>query len=242
MEKILEHAQQFIRRHPHDVRVERTFVYFTTHVVAPLNRQRLGALIQKTVELRAKLGREPRILDLACGGGLIANALALAGARVCGFDLDPDEVSLAREFTTLVGQRVIVDSVDLIDGPDWEKRAQQALGGPPDAIVMAYALHHLPRVEKFLDRLSAWVPPATLLWVNEENPHSPLFRLKHTVRTWILKDTETEWHRSYSSWAKLLQQRKWSVSLPQGYDPFPGWGRFFPKLSWSLVFQAERNP
>lgn len=241
IQKTLSAAAEFVRRHPDDTRVARTFVYFTAHPVAPLNHQRLQALVRKTEDLGRELGRAPRILDLACGGGLIANALAHAGAQVCGMDLDPAEITLAQEFNRDLIDRVTFAAVDLLEGPDWEQAAERNLGGKPDAVVMAYALHHLPQVEFFLDRLSRWVPVGTRLWVNEENPHSPLFQLKHWVRTWLQKDTEVEWHRTFRGWSNLLERRNWKVTRPTGYDPIPGWGRLFPSLSWSLVFQAERR-
>jgi hypothetical protein len=124
----------------------------------------------------------------------------------------------------------------------WEASVTQVLGGKPDVITLAYALHHLPGVESFVARLTRWLDPGAMLLVNEENPRSPLFRLKHVVRTFLQHDTEEEWHRSFPEWRAMLERNGFSVpARPVGVDLLPGLGSMWPGGCWSLVFSAEKG-
>ncbi len=240
LQRSLAEARALVARHPGDVRVSRTFSYFTRHPVAPLNQKRLKALLDRLACAHERLGRPPCVLDLACGGGLIANTLALVPCQILGLDLDPAEIALAREFAQNLRTDARFDTANLLDDPTWEKTAETALGGPPDFVVLAYALHHLPRVEEFVARLSRWLPPGTVLLINEENPKSPLFQLKHWARGWLQNDTDTEWHRNPSDWKELLSQHGFACSSRTGHDLIPGLGRLVPTLSWSVLFEATR--
>jgi SAM-dependent methyltransferase len=62
------------------------------------------------------------VLDLGCGSGSNTALLALRGARVCGLDLSPDLITLARrrlEINRIAGDvRFVVGSAHAIDLPD----------------------------------------------------------------------------------------------------------------------------
>lgn len=244
--RILAHAAAFLSAHRDQEKAEkigRTYGYFVSHPVASLNRKRLRALLEALQARSATLGRPLRVLDLACGGGLITCAIAELGHRALGIDLDADELRLARSFASERGLAGEFVQMNLLEDADWEKRAEAALGGKPDVVTLAYALHHFPRVEEFVTRISGWLEPGAIVLVNEENPQSPLFRLKHRVRTWIQHDTETEWHRSYSGWRALLESNRFrfTAERPVGLDPIPLLSRLAPLSCWSLVFAAERS-
>jgi len=240
--RVLSCAATFRTQHRAEPGVGPTFGYFTNHPVAPLNARRLEALLTEVQNRASQLNRPLRILDLACGGGIITCALAEFGHRALGFDLSHDEIQLAKNFAQEQMLNGIFATADLHADQPWESLAEEILGGKPDVVTMAYALHHLPKVEIFLERLSLWLTSGTLLVINEENPDSPLFRLKHEVRTWIQKDTNIEWHRSYAAWRKMLESNHFKVSPTlQGRDVLPWLPRAKPELCWSLVFTAERT-
>lgn len=235
---LIERADRFIKNHPSEKALGPTYGYFTRHPVAPLNRKRLRMMLERLDRYRDALKRPLRVLDLACGGGLITCAIAARGHRVLGLDLSVDEIRLARLFAQKESLNGMFLQTDLLQNPNWEKMVEETLGGPPDVITLAYALHHLPGVEGFVERVSKWLPNGAVLLINEENPESPVFRLKHRVRTWIQKDTETEWHRTFAGWKEILEARGFRVdAVPQGADLLPWIG---PLKSWSLVFSAER--
>lgn len=236
-DRALDRARSFIRERGDDPAIRDTFCYFTSHPLARLNRRRLIALVQRTLEETRRLGRPPRVLDLACGGGLIAETIATTGATTLGLDLNAHEIELASAFASAA----TFETADLIEDSAWERRVEVVLGGPPDIVVLAYALHHLPRVEGFVARLGTWLPAGALVLVNEENPRSPLFRAKHLFRTWVKRNTETEWHRTYGGWARLLSEARFEVEAPAGYDPIRVLGTLAPQRCWSLVFGARRR-
>jgi 2-polyprenyl-3-methyl-5-hydroxy-6-metoxy-1,4-benzoquinol methylase len=241
VKKLIQCAESFTRSHSNEKAIGSTYGYFTHHPVAPLNRKRLKTMLEALETRAGELKRPLRILDLACGGGIITSAMATAGHRVLGIDLSREEIRLAKLFAQENGLGGMFIQADLLNDPEWEKATEHTLGGKPDVITLAYALHHLPKVEGFIRRLSQWLDPEALLLVNEENPQSPLFRLKHRVRTWIQKDTDVEWHRSFTGWKEILEENGFSVESPQGLDMVPTLGKLSPGLCWSLVFTARKT-
>jgi 2-polyprenyl-3-methyl-5-hydroxy-6-metoxy-1,4-benzoquinol methylase len=235
---VMKRAAAFRTRHAGEPRVGNTYGYFTHHPVAPVNRARLRLLLDELGAIQARRGRPLRVLDLACGGGLISSTVAAAGHRVLGLDLDADEIRLAELFAREADYPARFRRTDLLADRDWERDAEKILEGPPDVTLLAYALHHLPGVEAFVTRLAAGLVPGAILLINEENPRSPLFRLKHVVRGWLQHDTETEWHRTYDGWRRLLEAGGLRVSEPRGVDPIPG---LPAPLRWSLVFTAGKE-
>lgn len=76
-----------------------------------LNPTRLGwILAQARAHLSTYPGRQPllglRVLDVGCGGGLVAEPLARLGAFVVGIDPEPINVKVAREHAAAIGLAV----------------------------------------------------------------------------------------------------------------------------------------
>ncbi len=61
---------------------------------APLHR--MNPLRLEFIDRRAPLAGR-RVLDIGCGGGLLSEAMALAGARVTGIDLAPGPLAVAKK-------------------------------------------------------------------------------------------------------------------------------------------------
>jgi 2-polyprenyl-3-methyl-5-hydroxy-6-metoxy-1,4-benzoquinol methylase len=242
VKRVLKSAESFAQRHGQDTAISLTYRYFTSHPVAPLNQRRLRALLEASGQRAAELKRPLRILDLACGGGIITCALASMGHRALGVDLNASEIRMARMFAQEEKLDGMFLQTDLLKDAGWERSAQETLGGKPDIVTLAYALHHLPEITPFLKRLENWLEAPTQLLINEENPESPLFRLKHRVRTWLQKDTDTEWHRSFTEWKRLIETHGFKVSSQiTGLDMLPGMARVKPDKCWSIVFTAQRG-
>lgn len=240
VKSVIQKANGFQQKYSNDPAIKNTFGYFTRHPVAPLNQRRLQLLSEIAEQQSRELGRALRILDLGCGGGIISSSMALLGHQALGFDLCEQEIKMAKLFTEEEKIDARFQQVDLIKNLNWEKEAEAILGGKPDLIILAYALHHFPEVDLVVERLSQWLDSDSILLINEENPQSPLFRLKHRIRTWIQKDTDVEWHRSFHGWSTLLHRSGFRTKDPlYGVDFIPGLKKIAPERCWSLIFTAQ---
>ncbi len=146
----LGQAALFLSKHRSDPGVNQTYGYFTRHPVAPLNRKRLVLLLRELSTIAAEKGGPLRILDVACGGGIITCSMAKLKHRVVGLDLSAEEIHLAQLFAHEADLGGVFWKADVHEDPSWEKTVEQTLGGKPDVVVSAYALHHLPQVEQFI--------------------------------------------------------------------------------------------
>lgn len=108
--------------------------------------ERFAVMLDLVEALR---GAAPRVLDLACGPGSIAQRLLarLPDASAVAVDVDPVLLTLGREALGDVGGRLQWVSADLRD-PAWPEKVP---AGPYDAALTTTALH--------------WLQPADLLRV-----------------------------------------------------------------------------
>lgn len=89
--------------------------------------------------IREAVGRPGRVLDVACGPGLVAEALAGVAGEIVGVDATPEMIALARERLLKAG----------VPGAAFHEGAAEALPFPDasfDAVVTRLSLHHFPRV------------------------------------------------------------------------------------------------
>lgn len=86
---------------------------------------------------------DPRILDVGCGGGILSEALARAGARVTGLDLSEASIQVAKQHAQQQGLEVDYryESVQDVAG-------QQA--GTFDAVTCMEMLEHVPEPGKIV--------------------------------------------------------------------------------------------
>lgn len=239
-EEVLIAAHNFYLNQQDKKVANSTFGYFTDHPVAPLNKKRLKTIIQKIIEIQKQKKRPLIIADLACGAGLISNALSGIGNNVIGIDLNVKEIILAQQFTKTLGHNTQFLRADLLNG-EWKEKAEKTLKGKPDIIILAYALHHLERVDKIIGELSNWLEKGSVLLVNEENTFSPLWRIKHFIRTLIQKDTHLEHHKSFNKWQEILAKNNFRTTFYRGVDPFPPFESLLPNVCWSIVFTATKK-
>jgi SAM-dependent methyltransferase len=96
-----------------------------------------------------------RVLDLACGAGVLSRTLAKLGANVVGCDVSPTFVEHARRAAEAEGGANV--SFRLADATD--EAQLLALGGPFDAAVCAMAIMDIPAIEPLLRAVFALLRP-----------------------------------------------------------------------------------
>ena len=129
-----------------------------------LNPARLGYVADR-VALRGA-----RVLDLGCGGGLLSEALAGAGADVTAIDLAPDLLKIARLHGLESGIRV-----------DYRQVSAEALAaeapGAFDAITCMEMLEHVPDPASVLQACATLLRPGGRLLVSTLNRTPAAFAL-----------------------------------------------------------------
>src|SRR5580698_3956090 len=121
----------------------------------------LNPLRTRFISERAALkGR--RVLDVGCGGGLLAESLAREGAHVTGIDLAPAMIEVARLHAASSGLAV-----------DYRLAgAEQLLSEAPagfDVLTCMEMLEHVPEPAAMVRTLSALVRPGGALFVSTLN-------------------------------------------------------------------------
>lgn len=111
-----------------------------------LNPERL-AFVTERLALAGK-----RVLDLGCGGGILSEALAKAGADVVGIDLSPEQIQVAQLHSLESGLKI-----------DYRHLGSQALAerepGSFDLIVCMELLEHVPDPAAILADCQALLKP-----------------------------------------------------------------------------------
>ena len=110
-----------------------------------------------------------RVLDVGCGGGLIAEPLARLGARVTGLDPVPEAIEAARRHAA--GQGL---DIDYRAGRVEELAAEAAAF---DAVVCLEVIEHVPDVAAFLKTCAGLVRPGGQMLLST---------LNRTVKAYLL--------------------------------------------------------
>ncbi len=96
-----------------------------------------------------------RVLDMGCGGGLIAEPLARLGAQVTGADASAENIAVARTHAAQMGLEI-----------DYRHASAEALveqGAQFDAVVILEIVEHVADVDAFLRHCRALLAPGGLL-------------------------------------------------------------------------------
>jgi len=103
-----------------------------------------------------------RVLDVGCGGGLLCEAFARAGARVSGIDLAPGMIEVAR-------LHAIEQSLDIDYRVASAESVAESAGGTFDIVTSMEMLEHVPDPETMTAMLARLVRPHGHIFVSTLN-------------------------------------------------------------------------
>jgi 2-polyprenyl-6-hydroxyphenyl methylase/3-demethylubiquinone-9 3-methyltransferase len=119
-----------------------------------------------------------RVLDIGCGGGLIAEPLARLGARVTGIDPGPENIAVARAHAEPQGLAI-----------DYRVATVEELAATAqkfDAVVCLEVIEHVPDVGQFLKTCASLVRPGGLMVLSTINRTMKAYALAIVAAEYVL--------------------------------------------------------
>ncbi|HEX2669939.1 MAG TPA: bifunctional 2-polyprenyl-6-hydroxyphenol methylase/3-demethylubiquinol 3-O-methyltransferase UbiG [Polyangiaceae bacterium] len=121
-----------------------------------------------------------RVLDVGCGGGLLAEALTRGGARVSAIDLAPGMIEVAR-------LHAMEQQLDI----DYRIAAAEAVAaaepGSFDVVTCMEMLEHVPEPAQMIGTLAALVRPGGSLFISTLNRNLKSFLMAIVGAEYVLK-------------------------------------------------------
>ena len=160
-----------------------------------LNPARLGYVAER-VQLR-----DAAVLDVGCGGGLLSEALAQAGAKVTAIDLAPNLLKVARLHGLESGIKVDYREMPV------ETLAEQALASF-DAITCMEMLEHVPEPASIIEACAKLLKPGGRLFLSTLNRTPAAFALAIVGAEYVARVLPKGTHQ-YRDFIKPSELAKW---------------------------------
>ena len=135
-----------------------------------------------------------RVLDVACGGGIVSEAMAAMGARVTGIDMGETAIAVARRHSQAAG-------LDIQYRQTTVESFAAAIERPFDVVTCLELLEHVPRPASVISACAQCVRPGG---------HVVVATLNRTVRSWFLAIVMAEYvlgivRRGTHTWKRFLR-------------------------------------
>ena len=160
-----------------------------------LNPARLGYVAER-VQLR-----DAAVLDVGCGGGLLSEALAQAGAKVTAIDLAPNLLKVARLHGLESGIKVDYREMPV------ETLAEQAPASF-DAITCMEMLEHVPDPASIIEACAKLLKPGGRLFLSTLNRTPAAFALAIVGAEYVARVLPKGTHQ-YRDFIKPSELAKW---------------------------------
>jgi 2-polyprenyl-6-hydroxyphenyl methylase/3-demethylubiquinone-9 3-methyltransferase len=142
-----------------------------------------------------------RVLDVGCGGGLLSEALAKAGAQVTAIDLAPELIKVARLHRLESGVQV-----------DYQLRSVESLAeeapGQFDAVTCMEMLEHVPDPAAIIAACASLLKPGGRLFLSTLNRTPAAFALAIVGAEYIARLLPTGTHH-YQDFIKPSELGAW---------------------------------
>ena len=191
------------------------------------------------IEARAGLAGS-RVVDVGCGGGLLAEGMARRGARVLGIDLAPEALAVARLHALESGLAVEYREVPV------EALAESATG-QFDLVTCLEMLEHVPDPAAVVASIARLVRPGGNAVVSTINRNARSFALAIVGAEYLLRLLPMGTHR-YARLIRPSELSRWAraaglelVDLAGlGYDPFSRRARVTADVSVNYLAHFRR--
>jgi 2-polyprenyl-6-hydroxyphenyl methylase/3-demethylubiquinone-9 3-methyltransferase len=120
------------------------------------------------------------VLDIGCGGGLIAEPLARLGANVTGLDPAPESIAVAEAHAAAQGLEIAYHAGMVEDVAD-------AWAGRYDAVLALEVVEHVPDVARFVAAAARLVRPGGMLVLSTINRTAKSYALAIVAAEYILR-------------------------------------------------------
>lgn len=165
----------------------------TLHTINPL---RTNFIMEKVT------AQSPKILDVGCGGGILSEALAKAGARVTGLDLSEASIQVARKHAQ--GQGLSIDyRYERVE--DLAERE----AGTFDVVACMEMLEHVPEPGKVVAACAKALKPGGLAFFSTINRTPKAFLFAIVGGEYILRLLPRGTH-TYSKLIQPSELKQWN--------------------------------
>jgi 2-polyprenyl-6-hydroxyphenyl methylase/3-demethylubiquinone-9 3-methyltransferase len=208
---------------------------------APLHQINPTRLTYIRDQLCTHFGRDPKappsltglsVLDIGCGGGLVAEPLARLGAAVTGIDPAPETIAAATAHAAGAGLDIAYRAATA------EQLADE--GKQFDAVLLLEVVEHVPDVPAFLKRIAPLVKPGGIMVLSTLNRTLKAYALAIVGAEFILRWLPVGTHQ----WDRFVRPEELKTALNgAGLTPADTTGMVYNPLAdaWSLSGDTDVN-
>ncbi|MBV8095592.1 MAG: bifunctional 2-polyprenyl-6-hydroxyphenol methylase/3-demethylubiquinol 3-O-methyltransferase UbiG [Acetobacteraceae bacterium] len=198
-----------------------------------MNPVRLGWIIRR-------IGRDARVLDVGCGAGLLAEALAQRGCEVLGIDAAPETIAAARvHAASLPGLRLTYR----VAAP--EDLLVERIKFP--VITALEVIEHVPDPDAFIASLAGLLQPGGKLFLSTLNRTARSFLLAKIGAEYVLRFLPVGTH----DWRQFIKPEELAAMLRRAgmrpadmtglvFNPLTGRWRESRDMTVNYMVAAER--